>query len=319
MNIRQTKIMSLFICLLAAVLLMPGTAALAKSKKKAKANVTISTQKELLKALKNKKLKKLTIKTKKQTDFEIPVNSSEKYGITKKFDLVVKAPNARFTCKSEVLKSLDIEAVSCVQAAAVPKITLRNSTSFNLYENVKVDSLAVVGSSSKANYLVKGNVSHFKIDAACSEATIEGSIIVTEETESGVVTNGSSVTNVDVLDINGGGDFKIKDLGVNNLKLAGKTKLEVLELASVRKITVNAGAVSSYINLLSPAEVDVYASSGITVGSSAKNTLISIRDLHAITEVENQTDSTLKVFTPSGAVTIEFNGYKDINPITDGM
>lgn len=318
MKKRQVKFLSLFIFVLAISLALPGGAVFAKTKRKSKANVTVFTQKGLIKALKNKKLKKLTIKTKKQLSFEIPAQSSVKYNIIKGFDLVVKAPNARFTCKSEVLKSLDIEAVSCVQGAAVPKIKLHNSTSLNLYENVRVNNITVVGDSSKAVYSVKGNVKNMRIDAYCRDAIIEGSVKILEETDGSIVTDGSSVNNIASLNINGGGKFQIKDLGTDNMNLNNQTSLAINNTSSIRKLAVNGGGKDSYIDTSASITVEVNAPTGITVGNTAENTLITIRDLYAVTGVENHTTKPLKVFTPSGPVTIEANYTKEINPITDG-
>lgn len=308
MNKKQARILSLLSVILIASLLMPNIQTFAKSKK-AKTAMTVSTQKELLRALKNKKLKKLTIKTSKVLNFEIPTGY---YG---NISLKVKAPNSRFTCKGKLFKSLDITAASWTQALEVGKIKLHGSTSFTLYENVNVDKLTVIGTSDRVVYDIKGKINHFKINGFCKDTIIEGSVKVLEETESTKTTNSDSVTNIANLDINGGGNFELKDAGIENLNINSNSAFSISDTSRTGKLNVNAGGSGTYVDTESPINAAIYAPSGIKLERTAENSIIRIFEHNAITDVTNLTGRELKVFTPSGAVNV--NDYKTVNPLTD--
>lgn len=307
MKHKRVSFLSLLFVMLAFSTIVLSGQVFAKNKK-AKTSMTVSTQKELIKALKNKKLKKLTIKTNKIESFEIPAGY---YG---GISLKVKAPNSRFKCVGKLFKSLDIEAASWIQALEVKKIKLHNSTNFTLYENVSVDELTVVGSSDNTVYAIKGKVKYFKINGFCKDAIIEGSVRVLEETENTKTTDSSSVTNVFKLDVKGGGNFKIKEAGIENFNLNSSCNLAVSDTSRIGQTNVNSGGKDSFIDTECPINAVVYSPCSIKLERTAVNSIIRILELTAITEVTNLTGRELKVFTPSGAVQVD--DYKTVNPLT---
>lgn len=312
MNNKTAKLTGLLMLFLVFSLLITSGNAFAKTKK-VKTSATVSTQKELNKALKNKKLKKLTIKTNKIIKFEIP---NKYFG---SIELKVNAPNASFNSWGKLFKSLDINAASWTQNMDVKKVKLHNSTSFTLTENIKIDTLTVLGESTKATYRIKGSANKFIIKAKCYDASICGSINPVEDENGTFILYGTDITNITKLDINGGGDFKASELTVANFNLNSPTSLSVSNTSKIANINIMSGGNGSHVETDSSLTANIYSPSSVKIGSTAEGTAINIKEMGAITEVTNLTTKAIAVNTPNGYVNIDYNSSMTVNPATDGV
>lgn len=235
-NVMKKKLFSILLSLTLVVTMMPMqyVDAASKTKAKAKTTVTVSTQKGLNKALKNKKLKTLTIKTSKKTNFTIPKGSHSKVS------LVVDA--SKSTIKNYGVFS---------------KITVNNIAKNTWKEYAKGNSIVV--KSSKAHIVVQStaSVKQISVEKAKSELALEA--------------NGP-VQNLEVLKkseiIITGTVSKTKSININILE--GAT--DSIVVSSVR--TVVTTEVAAQIILSKGAEgskVETYTEEVVNVSSTAES------------------------------------------------
>lgn len=312
MNSKIKKLTGLFISALLLVILLPNDSILAKTKN-TKKSMTVTNQKELKKALKNKNLTKLNIKTNKFLRFEIPS------GYYDKLSLKVDAPNSGFNCWGKWFKNLDITANSWVQNMDVKKIKLHNSTDFTLTENIKVDDITVVGESNKAAYNIKGSVKKLTIKAKSTGTKIKGSIFTGEGENGDAVLRGMDVTNISRLDINEAGDFDISELTADSINANKPVSLTIANTSKIANLNINSGGSGSSVNTDSALTANIYGGSKLTIRLGAEGTIVNIKEIGAITEISNLASKAVLVNTPNGYVRIDNNTSMTVNPATDGI
>ena len=299
MNSKIKKLTGLFICALLLAILLPNDSILAKTKN-TKKSITVTNQKELKKALKNKNLTKLNIKTNKFLRFEIPS------GYYDKLSLKVDAPNSGFNCWGKWFKNLDITANSWVQNMDVKKIKLHNSTD-------------VVGESNKAAYNIKGSVKKLTIKAKSTGTKIKGSIFTAEGENGDTVLRGMDVTNISNLDINEAGDFDISELTADSINANKPVSLTIANTSKIANLNINSGGSGSNVNTDSALTANIYGGSKLTIRLGAEGTIVNIKEIGAITEISNLASKAVLANTPNGYVRIDNNTSMTVNPATDGI
>ena len=195
----KKKIFSLLLSLAMVVAMMPMQYINVEAKTKLKTKVTVSTQAGLKKALKNKKLKSLTIKTTKKKNFSIPKGSY------KKVYLYVNAPN------SDVKNS-----------GSFKKINIKNIASNTWAELAKNNILKFETSKGHVVVSDKAVIREIKMTKANSNMTVDVSGNVNRITVGAKVTldiNGTSKNLINVNVLNGANGTVIN----SNVKLDVKT------------------------------------------------------------------------------------------------
>lgn len=226
-------------------------------------SVTVSTEKKLKSALKNKNYTKITISTKKKVSFSVPKGSY------KKKQLVVNAPKSSMK-NSGVFKSIKIQGIAkntWTENANDNKITMTASTGRIIVpEGIEVGRLTLSKSGMKLNLDVEGEIDE---------------LVVNKDADVDAVVNG----NIDYMTVNAKTD----------LNIMGDSK-------TVIPVTVAGSADDTGISTSVPVNLSTAADTKVFLVAGAGNTDIRMLDQTKNLEVNNNSGSTLKIVSAIGGV-----------------
>lgn len=249
----RKKLLSIILSLAMLVTIMPMQTVDVAAKVKTKA--TVSTQKGLKKALKNKKLKTLTIKTSKKVKFAIPK------GVHKKLTLVVNAPKADVTNK-----------------ARFKKITVKKIASKTWKEYAKDNSLTIDALTGHFSLLKSANVKSVKITKENSKVTFD----VKGKLQKTSIESKANVT------INNAGT--IGTINVNqksSLNITGETKSPI-------KVNIFEGADDTIITSSVKLEIITDSRAEINLAKGAEDTTVKLNQDKQVV-IKNETNKDVKV------------------------
>ena len=151
------KIITRSIVLLAIVALVFGslpTDSAQAAKKKSKTSITVSTQEELVKALKSGKYKKITIKTDAKVSFTLAAKYSNS-----DLKIVVDAKNATFNSKGTVGSIVVNEAKTVKEYASGNNITVNDEKlTFKAMEGASVEKLKIASETGEVKVVNNGEI-----------------------------------------------------------------------------------------------------------------------------------------------------------------
>ncbi len=165
MNRRWIRIAAL---VLTMVFVLGALTPAAAAKKKSKTSITVTTQEELVKALKSGKYKKITIKT----DAKISFTLAAKYS-NEDLKIVVDARNATFNCKGTVGSIVVNDAKTVKEYASGNNITINDEKlTFKIMEGASTEKVKIASESGEIKIVNNGDVGRFDVTGE-SNVTVE--------------------------------------------------------------------------------------------------------------------------------------------------
>ncbi|MCR4777622.1 MAG: hypothetical protein K5858_02155 [Lachnospiraceae bacterium] len=258
--------------------LLPATSVHA-AKKKSKTSITVSTQEELVKALKSGKYKKITIKTDAKVSFTVAAKYS-----SSDLKIVVDAKNATFNSKGTVGSIVVNEAKTVKEYASGNNITVND-------ENITVKVMA--GSSIE------------KLKVASETGTIN-------------VVNNGEISRVDVTGeskINLEQNSSVGRLYIGSIAEVYVTGTTEEKLA----VTVKPEAAGTLIKTELTVKVNAYADVELQLEKGAENSAITLKNDETNVKIENESDKKVVVTNADGEKVNVKNGesyssYKEETP-----
>ncbi len=257
------KIITRSIVLLAIVALVFGslpTDSAQAAKKKSKTSITVSTQEELVKALKSGKYKKITIKT----DAKVSFTLASKYS-NSDLKIVVDAKNATFNSKGTVGSIVVNEAKTVKEYASGNNITVNDEKlTFKAMEGASVEKLKIASETGEVKVVNNGEI---------------GRVDVTGESKVDVEQNGS----VGRLYVAAAAEIGVT--GTSEEKLA---------------VTVKPEAAGAAVKSELPVKVNAYADVDLQLEKGAENSAVTLKNEDAGVKLENNTDKKVTVTDSDG-------------------
>ena len=257
------KIITRSIVLLAIVALVFGslpTDSAQAAKKKSKTSITVSTQEELVKALKSGKYKKITIKT----DAKVSFTLAAKYS-SSDLKIVINAKNATFNSKGTVGSIVVNEAKTVKEYASGNNITVNDEKlTFKAMEGASVEKLKIASETGEVKVVNNGEI---------------GRVDVTGESKVDVEQNGS-----------------VGRLYVAAAAEIGVTGTSEEKLAVTVKPEASGAAVKSEL----PVKVNAYADVDLQLEKGAENSAVTLKNEDAGVKLENNTDKKVTVTDSDG-------------------
>ncbi len=238
---------------------LPSDGALA-AKKKSKTSITVSTQEELVKALKSGKYKKITIKT----DAKVSFTLASKYS-NSELKIVVDAKNATFNSKGTVGSIVVNEAKTVKEYASGNNITVNDEKlTFKAMEGASVEKLKIASETGEVKLVNNGEI---------------GRVDVTGESKVAVEQNGS----VGRLYVAAAAEIGVT--GTSEEKLA---------------VTVKPEAAGAAVKSELPVKVNAYADVELQLEKGAENSAVTLKNEDAGVKLENNTDKKVTVTDSEG-------------------
>lgn len=232
----------------------------AATKKNVAKTVTVKTQKELEKALKDGKATKIKIVTSKKINLVIPKGKK-----TAGIQLVVNAPKA-----------------TIVNKATFKKISITGSGAKSYTESGKNNVLVVSADSAKVTVAKNASVKTLTMDGA--KATV-------------VVNSGSKVAKVVVAEDQCNVSLKVNGT-VSAVKVTGDaSKISISGKASDTPVTVTGDQAS--VAASTSVKLDIQSDAKITLKDGAEGSSVKASD-DVVIKVDNKTEEKVTVTTPSG-------------------
>ena len=257
------QVLKRLIVLVAALALVVGvlpTDGAQAAKKKSKTSITVSTQEELVKALKSGKYKKITIKTDAKVSFTLAAKYSNS-----DLKIVVDAKNATFNSKGTVGSIVVNEAKTVKEYASGNKITVNDEKlTFKAMEGASVEKLKIASETGEVKVVNNGEI---------------GRVDVTGESKVDVEQNGS-----------------VGRLYVAAAAEIGVTGTSEEKLAVTVKPEAAGAAVKSEI----PVKVNAYADVDLKLEKGAENSAVTLKNEDAGVKLENNTDKKVTVTDSEG-------------------
>ena len=257
------KIITRLVVLFAIVALVFGslpTDSAQAAKKKSKTSITVSTQEELVKALKSGKYKKITIKTDAKVSFTLAAKYSNS-----DLKIVVDAKNATFNSKGTVGSIVVNEAKTVKEYASGNNITVNDEKlTFKAMEGASVEKLKIASETGEVKVVNNGEI---------------GRVDVTGESKVDVEQNGS----VGRLYVAAAAEIGVT--GTSEEKLA---------------VTVKPEAAGAAVKSELPVKVNAYADVDLQLEKGAENSAVTLKNEDAGVKLENNTDKKVTVTDSDG-------------------
>lgn len=257
------KIITRLVVLFAIVALVFGslpTDSAQAAKKKSKTSITVSTQEELVKALKSGKYKKITIKTDAKVSFTLAAKYSNS-----DLKIVVDAKNATFNSKGTVGSIVVNEAKTVKEYASGNNITVNDEKlTFKAMEGASVEKLKIASETGEVKVVNNGDI---------------GRVDVTGESKVDVEQNGS----VGRLYVAAAAEIGVT--GTSEEKLA---------------VTVKPEAAGAAVKSELPVKVNAYADVDLQLEKGAENSAVTLKNEDAGVKLENNTDKKVTVTDSDG-------------------
>ncbi len=221
----------------------------AAAKKKSKTSITVSTQEELVKALKSGKYKKITIKT----DEKISFTFAAKYS-NSELKIVVDAKNATFKCKGVAGSIVVNEAKSVKEYASGNNITINDENlTVKIMEGASPEKVKIASDSGEIKIVNDGEI---------------GRLDVTGELNVTVEQNGSV------------GRLYVDAAG--NISLTGSTEEKLA-------VTVKPNAAGVQITSELPVKANLYSDAEFVLKAGAENSKLTQKEETAGVKLDNNT------------------------------
>ena len=237
-------------------------------------SLTVGSQKELEKALKNKNVRKITVATQGAVTFTVP------QGNYSKVDLVINAPNADVVNNGK-FKSIDIQAIK-------PN-TYRENAKGNSIKITAVDARIIVeAGASLAKVSVTQEGGKIKIEASGTIDAVEISApVIVDLAVDGKI-----------------GEVNVKAAAV--LSVEGKTTTAV-------PIKVSEKAAGASVVSSTPVDVKAAADISLTLSKGAEGSKVAATGEKTEVAVKNDTATAVKVETPSGTQEVATGTSSKVN------
>ena len=232
----------------------------AEAAKKSKTSITVSTQEELVKALKSGKYKKITIKT----DAKVSFTLAAKYS-SSDLKIVINAKNATFNSKGTVGSIVVNEAKTVKEYASGNYITVNDEKlTFKAMGGASVEKLKIASETGEVRVVNNGDIS--RVD-------------VTGKSKVDVEQNG----NVGRLYVAAAAEIGVT--GTSEEKLA---------------VTVKSEAAGAAVKSELPVKVNAYADVDLQLEKGAENSAVTLKNEVAGVKLENNTDKNVTVADSNG-------------------
>ena len=232
----------------------------AEAAKKSKTSITVSTQEELVKALKSGKYKKITIKT----DAKVSFTLAAKYS-SSDLKIVINAKNATFNSKGTVGSIVVNEAKTVKEYASGNYITVNDEMlTFKAMGGASVEKLKIASETGEVRVVNNGDIS--RVD-------------VTGKSKVDVEQNG----NVGRLYVAAAAEIGVT--GTSEEKLA---------------VTVKPEAAGAAVKSELPVKVNAYADVDLQLEKGAENSAVTLKNEDAGVKLENNTDKNVTVADSNG-------------------
>ena len=271
---------SIIVLMLALALIVGSFPTASYAAKKSK-SITVSSQKELEKALKSGKYTKITLSTDAKGKITVPKGD---FGNVK---LVIKAPNATIKNKSNVKKLTIADAKSFTEYASGNTISISdNKLKFTTSKDAEVKSLAVAAKDAAITIANNGSIK--KVDVT-KPATLK---IV----EKGEGTVGKLYLNAET-----------------DVSISGKN-------AAQTTVAVYDGGAGSSIASSVDVKLVAYADADVKLSKGAENSNITVKNEDVKLDVQNKTGDAVEIATPDGKTAelasgdkADFEGSNNVN------
>ena len=259
MGKKASKLIVLFVVLALFLGLFPA-GNIEAAKKKSKTSITVSTQEELVKALKSGKYKKITIKTDAKVSFTLAAKYSNS-----DLKIVVDAKNATFNSKGTVGSIVVNEAKTVKEYASGNNITVNDEKlTFKAMEGASVEKLKIASETGEVKVVNNGEI---------------GRVDVTGESKVDVEQNGS----VGRLYVAAAAEIGVT--GTSEEKLT---------------VTVKPEAAGASVKSELPVKVNAYADVDLQLEKGAENSAVTLKNEDAGVKLENNTDKKVTVTDSDG-------------------
>ena len=252
-----------FVLALALIIgLMPGGTAQA-AKKKTK-TITVTTQEELVAALKKYKSSGSTVTIKIETTEKSTFTLNAKYS-SDLIKIVVDAPNATFKSKATVSSITINEAKSVKEYASGNKITVNDKKlTFTAMPTASVEKLTIASETGTVKVVNNGGIEKVAVK---SEVKVD----LTQNGEVGRVYVGAAA------------DISVSGTSEESLK-----------------VTVQKDAVGASVKSEVPVSVNAYGTVDLTLDKGAENSKVTMKEETAGVKLENKTEETVSVKDSDG-------------------
>lgn len=257
MNRRWIRIAAL---VLTMIFVLGTVAPAAAAKKRPKTSITVTTQEELIKALKSGKYKKITIKT----DAKVTFSLAAKYS-NSDLKIVVDAPNATFNSKGTVGSIVVNEAKTVKEYASGNNITINDEKlTFKAMEGASLEKLKIASETGQINIVNNGEIERLDVTGE-SKVTVEQ--------------NGSF------------GRLYVAAAG--DITLTGTTEEKLA-------VTVKPEAVGARITSEIPVKANLYCNADLVLQQGAENSGVTVKNETAGVKLENNTEKKVTVTESDG-------------------
>lgn len=277
--------------------------------------VTVSTQKQLNRALKNNKVKSIVIKTDKPVKFTIGATSYAKKSLT------VNAPEATVNNRGDFKKITVQDGKKFTDHGEGNQITISdpNSLKFVAGKNAEVASVTVTSKEGKISIGGKGSVSAVNVEDAATLAVKAGTMLeaVTVKADATIeVAAGAHVGNVQVAD--GAEKVALQVNGtVGAVNIDAKAELSISgSTTDAMKITNNAQGANVTASV--KVELTLNADAKITLDAGAEGSSVEVTKADIKPAIENKTKSDVTVKDSAGKSDIVKPGEEKTSDSTTG-
>ena len=277
--------------------------------------VTVSTQKQLNRALKNNKVKSIVIKTDKPVKFTIGATSYAKKSLT------VNAPEATVNNRGDFKKITVQDGKKFTDHGEGNQITISdpNSLKFVAGKNAEVASVTVTSKEGKISIGGKGSVSAVNVEDAATLAVKAGTTLeaVTVQADATIeVAAGAHVGNVQVAD--GAEKVALQVNGtVGAVNIDAKAELSISgSTTDAMKITNNAEGANVTASV--KVELTLNADAKITLDVGAEGSSVEVTKADIKPVIENKTKSDVTVKDSAGKSDIVKPGEEKTSDSTTG-
>ncbi|MCR4992019.1 MAG: hypothetical protein K6A45_03140 [Lachnospiraceae bacterium] len=259
MGKKASKLIVLFVVLALFLGLFPA-GNIEAAKKKSKTSITVSTQEELVKALKSGKYKKITIKTDAKVSFTLAAKYSNS-----DLKIVVDAKNATFNSKGTVGSIVVNEAKTVKEYASGNNITVNDEKlTFKAMGGASVEKIKVASETGAVRIVNNGAI---------------GRVDVTGESKVDVEQNGSV--------------GRLYVAAAAEIGVTGKSEEKLA-------VTVKPEAAGAAVKSELPVKVNAYADVDLQLEKGAENSAVTLKNEDAGVKLENNTDKKVTVTDSDG-------------------
>ena len=277
--------------------------------------VTVSTQKQLDRALKNNKVKSIVIKTDKPVKFTIGASSYAKKSLT------VNAPKATVNNRGDFKKITLQDGKKFTEHGAGNRIIISDPNSLKLVagKNAEVARVTVTSKEGKITIGGKGSVSAVNVKDAATLAVNPGTTLeaITVKADATIkVATGAQVGSVQVAD--GAEKVALRVNGtVGAVNIDAKAALKIFgSTTDAMKITNNAEGAN--VTAAVKVELTLNADAKITLDAGAEGSSVEVTKADIKPVIENKTKSDVTVKDSAGKSDIVKPGEEKTNDSTTG-